>query len=215
MKIAIISDTHNMHKQVKLEDIEGCDLLIHCGDFCGSGAFFEAESFMSWLEMVRDMNIVKEIVFVAGNHDRCFEDSPDSCRALIPEGVHYLEDSGIELFGYNIWGSPQSPAFCGWAFGPERGFDINRYWKMIPDDTDILITHGPPFNIMDVSVYDKISVGCEALLERTMSLRPKLHCFGHIHNWTGTEEHHGIKFVNASQVTEQYELNKRPVIVEI
>jgi len=38
----------------------------------------------------------------------------------------------------------RTPEFCEWGFMKARGEPIQEIWNKIPDQTDILITHGPP-----------------------------------------------------------------------
>jgi len=58
-------------------------------------------------------------------------------------------------------------------------------WEAIPEDTDILVVHGPPKGILDLS-YNREHIlefcGCSALKKRVLKLNLKLMCFGHIHN---------------------------------
>lgn len=216
MKLAIISDTHGMHEQCPEDILDGCDVLIHCGDFCNHGYLKDLNDFADWLRYIQRLNLVKHIVIVAGNHDTCLEDNPTEARKLIPLGVHYLEDESLELMGYKFYGSPQQPAFCNWAFNRQRGLELNEYWKEIPSDTDILITHSPPRGIMDISVYSWEECGCDDLLNHVENrVEPLVHCFGHIHKWTGTEKRGNTTFVNASQVSEEYIYNKEPIILEL
>src|SRR5690606_9104680 len=103
------------------------------------------------------------------------------------------------------WGSPITPYFHNWAFNRKRGAKIKAHWDLIPDDTDILITHGPPFGILDETVYSK-RTGCEELLLRVYQVQPKYHIFGHIHEDYGMLAKRETTFVNASVLDDRYEL---------
>jgi Icc-related predicted phosphoesterase len=94
-------------------------------------------------------------------------------------------------------------------------------WKLIPDDIDILITHGPPYEILDLvprQGWDENS-GCEELRKKVEEIaakgRLKLHVFGHIHCGYGTHVQFGVKFVNASNCDEAYFATQSPIVVDI
>jgi Icc-related predicted phosphoesterase len=136
----------------------------------------------------------------------------------------YLCDSGTEFEGLKIWGSPWTPVFFNWHFMKKRGEEIKKQWDLIPDDIDILITHGPPFGILDVSGLSSrrkpggFHCGCKDLtqtLERLTKL--KLHVFGHIHDGYGKMAigHKGREFtcVNASIMDEDYNPVNKPIRV--
>ncbi len=157
-KIVFISDTHNHHDEVELP--KG-DILVHAGDFSGTGHPAEVFNFFSWL-LIQSSNF-KHIVFVAGNHDMSFEyKSPWVLKALeqLPDNVHYLEDSEVVLEGIKFYGSPWQPEFHNWGFNLPRGKKLADKWSMIPKDTDILITHSPPANILDLTLRDGVNAGC-------------------------------------------------------
>ena len=114
-----------------------------------------------------------------------------------------------------IWGSPQQPRFLDWAFNVDRGPAIREYWDMIPLETDILITHGPPFGTLDKIAPSGEHLGCEELAIAAQRVRPKLHVFGHIHSGHGTCERDGIQCVNAAILDENYRIAYSPQIVTL
>jgi len=116
-----------------------------------------------------------------------------------------LNDSGVTIEGIKFWGSPITPFFHDWAFNRWPA-GIKPHWDLIPEEVDVLITHGPPFGILDLTTYSKENVGCPILREKIFSIKPKVHVFGHIHEARGSVEIDGIKFINASSVTLRYEL---------
>jgi Icc-related predicted phosphoesterase len=163
-----------------------------------------------------------DVLVVAGNHDFCFEKSDDrrdnAISILKDYGIHYLENESIELGDYKIYGSPYQPAFCDWAFNlPRDGEGLRANWELIPDDIDILITHSPPYYILDyVPMFGQRNVGCKLLAERITQLEYlKLHVFGHIHYSSGATNIDGIEFVNASVCTEAYEPVNEPIVIDI
>lgn len=204
MKTTLISDTHGLHNQLKLK---GGDLLIHAGDVSARGTEEEVLAFLTWFEV----QPYKHKIFIAGNHDWFFESqSSEYIQSLIPNNVIYLNDSGVVIEDFKIWGSPVQPTFFNWAFNRERGVAIDKHWQLIPDNTNILITHGPPFGILDKTTRGE-EVGCEMLLEKIDAIKPKIHVFGHIHEGYGQLEKGNTIFANAAILTVRYEFKNTPI----
>lgn len=188
--IVACSDTHGKHDDVDVP-ADG-DLFIHAGDVTERGWLYEVEEFDDWMSLRRQPHRIA----IAGNHDVCFEQQPDQARHHLRHAT-YLEDSGTEVEGLHIWGSPWTPQFFDWSFMLPEGGPLAEKWAMIPDDTDVLVTHGPPQGILDEAHRVK-SAGCEDLRERVFEIEPEVHIFGHIHEARGRVEQDGITFVNAS-----------------
>ncbi|MCE9584539.1 MAG: metallophosphatase domain-containing protein [Planctomycetes bacterium] len=210
-RIVCISDTHNHHSAVRLPP---GDVLVHAGDVSGMGRPHEIESFSAWL----GAQPFAHKVVIAGNHDWLFERDPAQAREILSKGcpgVVYLQDSGVEIRGLKFWGSPWQPEFCGWAFNIVRREDLAKKWALIPADTDVLLTHGPPRGILDRTMSGD-EVGCDALAAEVGSrVRPRLHVFGHIHEAYGMVERGGVTHVNASICTLAYRPTNRPVVREL
>jgi len=215
MKICAISDTHSQHRKITIPE---CDLLIVSGDITFKGELSVIEDFSNWLTEIPAKN--KAIIF--GNHEIGFEAGPKRQKAIsmiTNSGANYLEDDSIEIDGLKIWGSPVQPRFFDWEFNRNRGKDIDRHWQMIPNDTNILITHGPPYSIMDeaprgIGGYE--NVGCVDLLNRIADLKElKLMVFGHIHAGYGIKKIDHTTFVNASTCNEKYQPINPPIIIDI
>jgi Icc-related predicted phosphoesterase len=196
MRIVCLSDTHGLHKQVAVPD---GDLLLHAGDVSRRGGLAEVIEFNRWLGTLPHPHKV----LIAGNHDFLFEQEPALAASLITNAI-YLNDSGVEIGGIRIWGSPISPEYHNWAFNRQRGAIIRRHWNLIPAGTDILITHGPPLGVLDLA-RDGQATGCSDLLEVVEKIGPKLHLFGHIHEAYGQLQRGGTRFVNASSLNANYE----------
>ncbi len=205
MRIVCISDTHTAHDQIIVPD---GDLLIHAGDISGVGRPEEITRFNDWLGTLPHPHKV----MIAGNHDLLFESEPTWARSLITHAT-YLEDSSIEIAGLKIWGSPITPWFMDWAFNRQRGEDIQKHWELIPTDIDILITHGPPYGILD-QTFDGRSVGCQGLGEVITQIQPKLHVFGHIHEAYGQYQTAGTHYVNACIMDLRYRPIHLPVVLD-
>jgi hypothetical protein len=149
---------------------------------------------------------------VAGNHDFLFEHERARAEELLGD-VTYLQDERADIEGLALWGSPWQPWFCDWAFNLERGEPLVQKWSLIPDDTDILVTHGPPHGILDRTQRGE-RVGCAALTEAVARVAPKLHVFGHIHEDRGTLRRGPTLFVNASNCDLRYEPVHAPVVID-
>jgi len=206
VRLVILSDTHSRHH--KLEVPEG-DLLIVAGDVTSRGHLDEVREFDRFLgRLTHPHKIV-----IAGNHDFCFERTPQAARALITNAT-YLEDEGCRVGGLQVWGSPWQPWFHDWAFNLHRGAPLRAKWDLIPVDVDVLITHGPPHGFGDLC-YDGRRVGCEDLLVRVRELQPRLHCFGHIHEAYGLFRDGETTLVNASTCDLRYRPLNPPVVIDI
>jgi Icc-related predicted phosphoesterase len=205
------------------------DLLIHSGDLTGLGRRDEVEEVFQWFKEIAP-HYTHGIVFIAGNHDKSFDPKynyldnqrkkPDWLEeklTTLPSNVHYLENNGLTIEGLKIWGSPITPWFYGdrWAFNKHRGEEINNVWNTIPNDTDVIITHGPPARIGDFIPSTREYVGCSDLLHRIQVIQPKLVCFGHIHEGYGLHKIDETTFVNASICDANYDPTNKPVKIEL
>ena len=221
MRAVLISDTHNFEAEVVLPT---GDLLIHAGDFTNMGSLPELTRFAKWLDKVTPFYPLG-VCCIAGNHDMALDPykNPDYyllAQALLTSipNVHYLNDSEVvinfEDKDWHIWGSPVTPAFCNWGFNRNRGRDIKKHWDLIPNNVNILITHGPPKG------YRDSGLGCKDLLnaiEEKSELR--LHVFGHFHNPYGVSKIDNTYFVNAAlcEIVDnvRYALKNQPIVVNL
>lgn len=235
MRLVFISDTHLIDaiRNTPLHVPDG-DVLVHCGDATMRGGRNEmdafAERFMDYPH--------KHKVFVPGNHDwdcqRVYEEMPHAILRL--EWAHVLIDRAVIIDGVKIWGSPWQPEFCNWAFNLPRGPALRAKWDLIPTDTDVLVTHGPPMGVQDrVWCYrptkldvatgkivkpgrrTREHVGCADLLEAVKRVNPKLHAFGHIHSDYGVRSMTGLRttFINCALADERYQLSNKPVVFDL
>jgi len=211
MRLVLISDTHNFHDRIT--PLPDGDLLIHAGDLTERGTFPELAECFDWFGQQPH----RYKVLIAGNHDFGLERQPEACERLIPPGVSYLRDSGVEAGGLRIWGAPWQPTTAEWAFHLRRGPEIARRWALIPLDTQVLVTHGPPQGVLDlVRGPAREHAGCEALLARLAELPAlRLHVFGHIHESHGRVETNGLTSVNASICDADYVPRNPPVVVDL
>ncbi len=213
MNITFISDTHGKHNLIPSDYLSGGDIIIHAGDITSRGGEYETTSFLLWYNELP----YKHKIFIAGNHDFFFE-TVDNHRltSLLSDypNITYLNDSGVEIEGIKIWGSPVQPWFYDWAFN-RRGEEINKHWDLIPLDTNILITHGPIFGYLDLTAGG-VSAGCDFLRAKLPELTDlKIHVSGHIHEGYGKYEFSDSQiFLNASVLNIRYEMQNRPIFME-
>lgn len=215
MKICIISDTHTKHKLIGLKKYEA-DVLIHCGDITGNGGIAAITDFLSWFNEVEGFRYK---IFIAGNHDWLFQRNNSLARQVVEDvgkgDIIYLENEEKVIENIKFYGTPVQPPFCNWAFNVFEP-KLTEYWKIIPDDTDVLITHSPPYMIGDYVPHSMQHEGSPSLYkEVTDRIKPKVHCFGHIHEGYGIKELYGINFINASCLDGDYMAVNDPVIIEI
>ncbi|OGH56962.1 MAG: metallophosphoesterase [Candidatus Lindowbacteria bacterium RIFCSPLOWO2_12_FULL_62_27] len=208
MKIVLIADTHNQHWNVKIPD---GDMIIHAGDMSGSGTTSQVEDFLAWFRKLPH----RHKILVAGNHDWLFELNNDQARQMV-RGIVYLQDEAAVIGGLKIYGTPWSPWFNDWAFNLNRGEPLRKKWNLISADTDILITHGPPRGIGDLTDRGE-NTGCADLLEAVRRVKPRLHVFGHIHEGYGVHRRDGMStiFVNASVLSVEYDLANSPIVLDL
>lgn len=211
--ITFISDTHTQHRKLT-NDLPGGDILIHSGDIMGSGYYpSEVKDFCEWFNNIDNY---KHKIFIAGNHDRLAENLPDVFNNIVNsfDKITYLQDSHINIDGIKIYGSPWQPEFYSWAFNLPRGKELKEKWALIPDDTDILVTHGPPLHMLDYVYQSMTNVGCHDLLSRIYEINIKINVFGHIHQGYGTKTFEGVEYINASNLNESYMYRNKPITIE-
>lgn len=204
VRIVVLSDTHGQHRNIH---IPSGDFLFHSGDFT---------LFNGSRDSVRDFNhLLSELphrrkILIPGNHDFRFAD-PKWRRHITAATL--LLNEGVELDGIKIWGSPLTPSNFE-SFGAASEADCGRIFSRIPAGTDLVITHGPPFGILDVTGSSAEHQGCAHLLAAIRRVRPALHVFGHIHESYGMVPVNGTVFVNAALAGPGYRLVRRPIVIE-
>ncbi|MGZ5231283.1 MAG: metallophosphatase domain-containing protein [Burkholderiales bacterium] len=218
IRFVCVSDTHSKLDKVAIPD---GDVLVHTGDLSRVGAVNDlAEQFKLLNKMPHE-----HIVAIAGNHDHGLQHIPDLAKLYgrrYPR-VRYLDSTSAEVAGVKLWGSPWTPWFLDWAFNFPRGDageqEATLHYAGIPDDTQLLITHGPPRGVLD-QLDERGSepfahVGSIALRKRIDSLpRLRAHVFWHIHSQYGTQRDGNVLFVNAATCTEQYQPTNPPIVLD-
>ena len=221
LNITVISDTHGKEKQLVFEEYDGDDktMLIHCGDFQTHKP--NTQEFLFWFSQ-QEFDF---LVLTAGNHDSLmavmgYDAAFRLCDSL---GIIYLEDTSVEIEGIKFHGSPWSTRFGNWCF-MDNDFELDEYWQKIPDDTQILLTHGPAYGTGDrvYMTYDNQGphVGSRTLQDRILELdKLKFHITGHIHSDTGIYKKSKYTTINAAMSYEYFEKGyksmKKPFVFEI
>ena len=227
MKLVCMADNHGIYDGPEIPD---GDVFIHAGDFSKFGCAEEAHQFACWLDDLPH----KRKIAVLGNHDRFAEERPMGFLQLMRStGVNVLKDTSCMIDDVLFFGSPYTPEFCNWSFMYTRG-QGHEHWNKIPAGTNVLITHGPPYGVLDqVPVWAEDSpwvrshVGCKELRDRVQELQNvknyphhmdlKLHVFGHIHECGGQVEPGGYgetTFANVSLLRTDGTIGK-PLVIEI
>jgi Icc-related predicted phosphoesterase len=197
MRILHLSDTHSKHRLLK--NLPNADIIIHSGDVSFGGSENEVMEFIEWFGKLP----YRYKIFVAGNHDDCLFGANIEGMS---ENCFYLCNSSVTIEGVKFYGVPMfmEDVVSG-------NYDKNIL--QIPVDTDVLITHQPPYCILDFSA--NINYGDCILLQTVLKIQPKYHLFGHIHDAYGIEKIDNTTFVNAAILDEHYELAYKSVLLEI
>ena len=218
IRFVCISDTHSLESALPKGFIPDGDVLIHAGDFTMHGHPSEITKFNEFLgQLPHQYKVV-----VAGNHEISLDPSFQAftkldvewCRSLLTNCT-YLQDSFIHLYGYKIYGCPWQPRFSNMAFNLERGHDCLSKWSLIPIDTDILVTHGPPLGHGDYC-KSKVRAGCVDLLQVVENkVKPSYHVFGHIHEGYGVTTNYTTRFINAAVCNKRYQPVNKPIVFDL
>jgi Icc-related predicted phosphoesterase len=228
LRVVAISDTHTLTPG--MGEIPMGDVLIHAGDFTSNGANREVRNFVEFMQSQPH----KHKIVIAGNHDRTFDEAfmekhnttarfvtdykPIKAQLVEAEGITYLEDSHVTIDGVKFYGSPYSSEFGYWAFMVKRGEESKKKWAEIPDDVDVLITHGPAIGHGDKTngYFGAVRAGCVDLLRVIQTrVKPKYHVFGHIHEDYGITTDGQTVYVNAATCDSSYVPNHGPIVLDI
>jgi Icc-related predicted phosphoesterase len=231
MKIVAFSDTHGKHEQL---EIPSGDVLI----FAGDSNVASKNKFEKWIEWFKSHSHPIKI-FIAGNHDwfyekqisnmiRYFDNHEVNYRpkdTIYTEGLFYLENNSVTINVpvisgdgeidniLKIYGTPYTPTFYNWAFMADED-KLEYIYSNIPNDTDILVTHGPAKYTLDLNRFRE-SRGSKALLYKIMNdLNLKAHIFGHIHPTYEIDRQSGVSR-NVGVLNEDYNLVWKPTIIEL
>lgn len=210
MRIVHISDTHGRYP----ENLPPADVLVHSGDIVLSGDLAEYSSFLRSVSRWA----IPQVVVVPGNHDAAIAHQEPLMRAMFrAQGIHLLINESVAIAGVRFWGSPYTPTFGAWDFMADR-HRLADIWNQIPDDTDVLITHGPPAGILDETQGWTGGVehaGCLELSRRVQAIGPRVHLFGHIHEAHGFKTVERTRYYNGALVDDQLFPCYEPHVLEV
>ena len=197
LKIISVADTHRQHWDIKIPE---CDIFVFAGDgeLDSAGALFD---FNRWLGTIK----AKHKIVSGGNHDFFLAEKPKEELQTYFTNAIYVQNESVEIMGIKFWASPYSVKFGNWAW-MLNSQQLEKIWDTIPSDTDIVITHSPPFGILDDTGFSQVPCGCPKLLYKLEEIKPKYHIFGHIHNGSGVYVKGDTTFINASMLDDYYHL---------
>lgn len=227
MIIDCIGDLHGHYPS-----LPGGDLLILAGDYTGRDEIKQWSQFFSWLKKQK----YRKKIIISGNHDNFLyksfpknqkeadevkevqeflKDDPD----LGEIDFEYLCDSGTEFEGLKVWGTPWSLLFdgvnpkCTAFMGTED--QLKEKYDLIPDDIDIIISHTPPYGILDKSIHRE-HCGSLELLRAIIRVNPRYVVCGHIHeNGSKKFEIYNTQMINCSYVNERYQPVNKPMRIQL
>ncbi|CAJ0539002.1 Ff.00g068330.m01.CDS01 [Fusarium sp. VM40] len=208
-RFLVISDTHG--SEDFRTPLDPADVAIHCGDLTQES---KLDEFQETLRFLKQLDASLKLV-IAGNHDftldtpvferkiaeagpleqtlvdqeygvfgqarRLLDDAADDGIVFLDEGVHHFDlANGAHL---TVFASPYTPSTNDSAF--QYHPYLNDYWDIDPL-ADIVITHGPPQGILDMS-FSNERLGCPGLFQEIARRKPLMHCFGHVHEAWGAK----------------------------
>ena len=159
--IFAFSDTHGKHRRLRVP--EEADIVICAGDAVEDDLKGgEYDDFIAWFGALP----VKWKLFVPGNHELSFR--RDRYETIVQQfetaGIIVLQDAVEDCDGVVIGSISRDAGIAD---------------EDIPDDIDILVTHYPPYGILDKDL------GSPNILNFVLKAQPKYHLFGHIHETEG------------------------------
>ena len=205
MNTMFMSDTYGHHEAVLLP--RG-DMIIHAGDLTRNGTESEVRDFLQWFSHQN----YKYRIFIAGMHDSLFEQEPGLARRLLPSNVIYLEESGVEVGGLKIWGSPFNTFNHGSAFSVSSSEEINGHWDKIPHDCDIVTSRTPAYGMLDEDESGE-HIGSKDLLRRLVKVEPGYFVCGNVQGTHRHEYRYNINFINASLLNQEHKIVYKPVFL--
>ena len=204
--ICLLSDTHEQHNEV---DVPFAEIFIHCGDFSMfSRSMAAIKDFNRWLGTLPH----RHRIVVPGNHEFFLENDP-SKRSILSNAT-VLINEGIEIEGLRIWGSPVTGRDGG-AFGIGSPEERRKLYAQIPKNTDVLITHGAPYGVLDSAPSSGFHSGCRELFDAVMRVKPKLHVFGDVHGSYGIFQTDHTIYVNAALLGTEGGIDKAPIVLRM
>lgn len=215
MKLVLFSDTHGCHREVvsgaeNYLYVPDGDAVIHCGDFSAHGTLYDILSFNNFLGSLKH----KVKVVGAGNHD-VFVQSELGMAKIHMSNAKLVVHEPFMLSDKKCFFTSYLPYYNKWAFEVADDKARGKLFAQIPDDTEILFSHCPPYGILDV-IDSGENIGDHELLKRVRDLKHlKYHIFGHAHASHGITDIRGVQYINCSIMDDRYDVVNQPMIVDI
>lgn len=206
LTLVCFSDTHTLHREI---DMPAADLGLCAGDWTFlSRSMANLDDFNDWLG-----ELPYPVIVCPGNHELYLQE--DLSRRSMTSNSTLLINEGSEIMGLKIWASPVTPV--GPAFRMRSAADRRKFWERIPGDTDILITHGPPYSILDCATGSTYQSGDPELLDAVKRVKPLIHIFGHVHRGTtATVALDSTLFINCALFNSLTgDLSGEPVVIRL
>lgn len=221
-KICHISDTHDVSRDLNKLVPENVDILFFTGDLTYHGREWELNKLLEHMKKLS--NRIEHVVGTLGNHELGAQGKEKEWKDKFKDyGVILLDHEAIEIEGIKVFGSPWTPWFFDWAYNytnPTMGIQGETeiagtdMWKDIPENTKVLLTHGPPQGKLDLCRNGR--VGCAELMCRIEQLNNlKYHMFGHIHEGYGTLVENGVTYSNGSIMDGRYRFVNKPNLFDL
>ena len=231
VRFVCLSDTHGQHNEM-IHSIPAGDVLLFAGDFTMLGRESTIHSFLSWL----DGQPFKTKIIIGGNHELTlhrdamlnnYPEAKEDANTVIAGLVSvskkhctYLEHEQLEVEGFNLFATPYSAGYPAYAFHQILSEQRHALWQTLPDNIDILMTHGPPLNILDFAAdrtkpLSNIHAGDQELRDRVAEINPLVHLFGHIHEAHGVSSEGGILFINAAICDVEKKPTHKPIVFDL
>ncbi|KAG2149321.1 Metallo-dependent phosphatase-like protein [Suillus clintonianus] len=225
-RFVCISDTHSHTFHIPAGDV-----LLHAGDLSSWGSLSQLIVTVEWLKSLNHPVKMRLITcdgssMVAGNHDVRLKLEVQQARTYVRSqagaGLYYLEHERFRFMlpsgrEWKVYGSPAAPLYAQGAFQYESTDEARVIYSRIPEDTDILITHTPPFMTFDTTRTGK-HAGCRVLSSKLTQLRKcRLHVFGHIHECAGAQisADDPFRLVDSVSVNAAMAMTKKAVVVDL
>jgi Icc-related predicted phosphoesterase len=209
LDLVVLSDNHTYFDFL---EVPAGDILIHCGDFSYRGNSDEVYAFIDWIKKQPH----KHKLWIPGNHELSLEDFPYNIETIDAEsGAVCIHNKEHIIDGIKFFGSAYTPKYGTWAFMNTEE-QAKRYWENAPLDVDVLVTHGPPKGVLDMTISGD-HAGSQALFDYVKKVNPHYHFFGHIHEAYGVDIYTSCKtvFINACVLDEKYKPLHQPIKLPI
>ena len=222
VKVTCISDTHLEHKRLTKKLVNHSSspsVFIHAGDFTNFGNIEKIEEVFYW---VSDLPY-DHLLMICGNHEVKVSENDAMLKPLAASyGIQLIHNEVVEIEGFKFYGEPRSREFFNWGWSYNPGQEAEEVWAKLPEDIDVLVTHGPPHGCCDfIPTIDLHTLkpvghqGCISLRRAIEEKKPRYVVCGHIHEGYGTSLINETTVINAAIMNKNYVPVNDPVTFEL